>query len=140
MWLAVATAGLSDCVCASLTSTFVSQLSLVSHLSLEREVLQGANIKDMQWQQIAFVCNWQDGKHAAHAVEQIPLTWFVMGRMEAVLVVPQPDDEPSIIFSACADGHVLRWELDTDLNADSYKWVYPLPVAKLSACLRCSRG
>ena len=29
--------------------------------------------------------------------------------------------EPSIVFSACADGHVLRWELDTDLNADSYR-------------------
>ena len=49
----------------------------------------------------------------------------VMCRMEAVLVVPQPDDDPSIIFSACADGHVLRWELDTDLNADSFKWVAP---------------
>ena len=56
-----------------------------------------------------FVCNWQDGQHVAHAVEHIPLSLFVMGRMEAVLVVPQPDDEPSIIFSACADGHVLRW-------------------------------
>lgn len=48
-----------------------------------------------------------------------------MCRIEAVLVVPQPHDDPSIIFSACADGHVLRWEVDTDLNADSYKWVAP---------------
>lgn len=56
---------------------------------------------------------------------------FVMCRMEAVLVVPQPEDDPSIIFSACADGHVLRWELDTDLNADSYKWVDPLPLTTL---------
>lgn len=47
----------------------------------------------------------------------------MMCRMEAVLVVPQPDSEPSIVFSACADGHVLRWELDADLNADSYKCV-----------------
>ena len=54
-----------------------------------------------------------------------------MCRMEAVLVVPQPDDDPSIIYSACADGHVLRWELDTDLNADSYKWVGPLPLTRL---------
>lgn len=58
--------------------------------------------------------------------------------MEAVLVVPQPDDEPSIIFSACADGHVLRWELDTDLNADSYKWVHPLSVTQLSYCIGCT--
>ncbi|KAL3159736.1 hypothetical protein ABBQ38_010142 [Trebouxia sp. C0009 RCD-2024] len=49
--------------------------------------------------------------------------------MEAVLVVPQPESEPSIVFSACADGHVLRWELDADLNADSYKWdVLPIMV------------
>ena len=42
--------------------------------------------------------------------------------MEAVLVVEaEVPGEPSIIFSACADGHVVRWELDTDLNADSYK-------------------
>ena len=47
----------------------------------------------------------------------------VMCRMEAVLVVAQPESEPSIVFSACADGHVLRWELDADLNADSYKCV-----------------
>ena len=43
--------------------------------------------------------------------------------MEAVLVVQPVEEEPSIIFSACADGHVLRWELDADLNADSYKSV-----------------
>lgn len=48
-----------------------------------------------------------------------------MCRMEAVLVVPQPESEPSIVFSACADGHVLRWELDADLNADSYKCAPP---------------
>ena len=43
--------------------------------------------------------------------------------MEAVLVVEaEAAGEPSIIFTACADGNVLRWELDTDLNADSYKY------------------
>ena len=48
------------------------------------------------------------------------LEWIC--RMEAVLVVEAAvPGEPSIVFSACADGHVLRWELDTDLNADSYK-------------------
>lgn len=43
--------------------------------------------------------------------------------MEAVLVVEAAvPGEPSIIFTACADGNVLRWELDTDLNADAYKY------------------
>lgn len=43
-------------------------------------------------------------------------------RMESVLVVEaEVPGEPSIIFTACADGNVLRWEFDTDLNADSYK-------------------
>jgi len=41
--------------------------------------------------------------------------------MEAVLVVQPVEGEPSVIYSACADGHVLRWELDADLNADSYR-------------------
>ena len=41
--------------------------------------------------------------------------------MEAVLVVQPVEGEPSEIYSACADGHVLRWELDADLNADSYR-------------------
>lgn len=60
----------------------------------------------------------------------------VMCRMEAVLVVPQPDDDPSIIFSACADGYVLRWELDTDLNADSFKWGTPcLSLCFLAGCI-----
>ena len=60
-------------------------------------------------------------------------------RMEAVLVVQQPADEPSIVFSACADGHVLRWELDADLNADSYKCAPPccsLAVVRLCASAR----
>lgn len=52
-------------------------------------------------------------------------------RMEAVLVVAQPESEPSIVFSACADGHVLRWELDADLNADSYKFDAPCVCAVL---------
>ncbi len=43
--------------------------------------------------------------------------------MEAVLVVQPVEGEPSVIYSACADGHVLRWELDADLNADSYRYV-----------------
>lgn len=75
----------------------------------------------------------QCNKSALHAAALIALSVFVcmMCRMEAVLVVPQPDDDPSIIYSACADGHVLRWELDTDLNADSYKWVGPLPLTRL---------
>ena len=42
--------------------------------------------------------------------------------MEAVLVVQPIEGEPSVIYSACADGHVLRWELDADLNADSYRF------------------
>ncbi len=43
--------------------------------------------------------------------------------MEAVLVVQPVEGEPSVVYSACADGHVLRWELDADLNADSYRSV-----------------
>ena len=43
--------------------------------------------------------------------------------MEAVLAVQLVEGEPSVIFSACADGHVLRWELDAELNADSYRSV-----------------
>ena len=59
--------------------------------------------------------------------------------MEAVLVVPQPEDEPSIVFSACADGHVLRWELDADLNADSYKCGPPvLPLISVHLFGSCS--
>jgi len=40
-----------------------------------------------------------------------------------VLVVQPVEGEPSVVYSACADGHVLRWELDADLNADSYRSV-----------------
>ena len=54
-------------------------------------------------------------------------------RMEAVLVVQPVEDEPSIVFSACADGHVLRWELDADLNADSYRCFLLLSASHLWA-------
>ena len=57
--------------------------------------------------------------------------------MEAVLVVQPVVEEPSVIFTACADGHVLRWELDADLNADSYKFVLA-PGAHNMETLVCS--
>lgn len=56
--------------------------------------------------------------------------------MEAVLVVQPAEDEPSIVFSACADGHVLLWELDADLNADSYMSA-TIAVWPLLPCLHC---
>ncbi|KAA6425225.1 MAG: hypothetical protein FRX49_04720 [Trebouxia sp. A1-2] len=49
-------------------------------------------------------------------------------RMEAVLAVQLVEGEPSVIFSACADGHVLRWELDAELNADSYRVGEEMPL------------
>ncbi|KAL3157712.1 hypothetical protein ABBQ32_012143 [Trebouxia sp. C0010 RCD-2024] len=66
---------------------------------------------------------WRPNPGAAFRTFTARPTW-----MEAVLVVPQPDSEPSIVFSACADGHVLRWELDADLNADSYKVGEEMPL------------
>lgn len=52
-----------------------------------------------------------------------------------MLVVQQPGNEPSIVFSACADGHVLRWELDADLNADSYKCVPSCCSLEIQICI-----
>ncbi|KAL0052582.1 hypothetical protein WJX82_004239 [Trebouxia sp. C0006] len=66
---------------------------------------------------------WHYSPGAAFRTFTARQTW-----MEAVLVVQPVEGEPSVIYSACADGHVLRWELDADLNADSYRVGEEMPL------------
>ncbi|DBA82705.1 TPA: hypothetical protein ACH3X1_006940 [Trebouxia sp. C0004] len=66
---------------------------------------------------------WHYSPGAAFRTFTARQTW-----VEAVLVVQPVQGEPSVIYSACADGHVLRWELDADLNADSYRVGEEMPL------------